>query len=258
MLAILVVGVGHLYDRRWRLAIFYEFLVPMLAVLGRLTILRNFAAGFVILIGMALLQLFIIGQAVWFSLRRAKRSPMPKLAGWIWVTAAAMAALSATAAGSGFLQDRVIGLRAYKMEDSISMAPTLDPGDRIVVDRRAYTRSTPKRGDVIVFVKEGHGVWVKRIVAVGGDTLEFEDTGIVLDGKRLKEPYLAPPDPNVNSQRVFPEHTVVSGDVFVLGDNRDDSYDSRYFGEISDKAVIGKVIGVYWSRDRSRIGRSVR
>lgn len=258
MLAILVVGLGHLYDRRWRLAIFYEFLIPILATLARLTILRNFAAGFVTLIGVALLQLFIIGQAVWFSLRRPRGSPMPRLAKWTWVAAAAMAVLSATAAGSGFLQDRVIGLSAYKMEDSISMAPTLEPGDRIVADRRAYARSTPKRGDVVVFVREGHGVWTKRIVAIGGDTLEFEDTGIVLDGKPLKEPYLAPPDPNVNSQRVFPGHTVASGDVFVLGDNRDNSNDSRYFGDISDKAVIGKVIGVYWSRDHSRIGTAVR
>lgn len=257
VLAILVVGLGHLYERRWQLAIAYELAIPFLCVVARQTVLRGVIAGLATLVCAALLQLFVVGQALWFGLRSPRGRAMPNLSRAVWVFALGMAAVSALISYSGFFQKDLIGLRGFKM-DSGSMAPTLRAGDRIVVDMNAYRQSPPRRGDVVIFEKDPHTTWTKRIVAIEGDTLGFRETGIVLDGKPLSEPYLAPPDPNANPQRIFPEHTVASGDVFVLGDDRDNSYDSRYFGDVPDKAVIGKVIGIYWSPDHSRIGRAVR
>jgi len=257
LLAILVVGLGHLYDRRWRLAIAYELLFPALLLLGHAAILHNTFAGITVFIAGGLLQVFAIGQAVWFGLHRPKRTPMPPLGKVIWVLAITIAALTTVGWGSGFFQGQLAGLKGYKI-NSDSMAPTMRLGDRVFVDVKAYTHSPPRRGDIIAFAKDPKVIFAKRVIGIAGDTLSFRPTGIILNGTLLKEPYLAPPDPSANPQRIFPEHTVSSGDVFVLGDNRDDSYDSRYFGDVSDKAVIGRVIGIYWSRDRSRIGTAVR
>ena len=257
LLAIPVVGLGHLYDRRWRLAIAYELLLPFLLLVARATILHSIVAGFSILIGAVLLQLVVVGQAAWFSLHRPKNARMPRLSKGAWVLSTACAVLSTVGWGSGFFQRRVAGLRGYTV-NSESMAPAIKAGDRIFVDTEAYEDSPPQRNDIVVFAKEPNVVLVKRVVAVGGDTIDVKEDAIVLDNKPLKEPYLAPPDSNASSQRVFPQHVVASGNLFVLGDNRKSSYDSRYFGDVSDKAVIGKALGIYWSRDRSRVGRPIR
>lgn len=257
LLAILVVGLGQLYDRRWRLAIAYEIAIPIVCVIARETIIRAIAAGLVVLLFGVLLQLFIIGQAVWLSLHRPRGMAMPRIGKLPLVAAVTIAVVTTIGWGTGFVQGHILGFKGYKIS-SDSMAPTLRTGDRVLVDARAFATSAPQRGDLVVFTEAPNFMLVKRVIGLGGDTLDFTNDGIVLDGRGLKESYIAPPDPAGNTQRVFPEHTVGPGDVFLLGDNRDNSYDSRYFGDISDKAVVGKVIGIYWSQDRSRIGTAVR
>jgi signal peptidase I len=256
VLAILVVGLGHLYDRRWRLAVAYELLVSLIYVIARQAVLRSVLAGIVILICSVLLRLFIIGQAVWFGLRRPKGAAMPRLSKLAWTTAGVAAIISAAGLSTGFFQTHVVGLKGYVI-NSDSMTPTLRSGDRVFVDLRAYRHSQPERGDVVSFIGPSKATYAKRVMGVPGDTLNFTEAGIECDGHVLKEPYLAPRDPDAHLQRVFPEHLVSPRDVFVLGDNRDNSYDSRYFGDVPDKAVMGKVLGIYWSRDLSRIGTAV-
>lgn len=258
VLAALVVGLGHLYDRRWRLAVIYELVFPVLFLLVRTVALhRDILAAMVIILGGAILQLFVIGQAVWFSLQRPKGLPLPRIGRLPLVTAVITAILTTVGWGTGFFPGHVLGFKGYKIS-SDSMAPTLQTGDRVLVDAQAYTTSRPQRGDLVVFIEAPNLTLAKRVIGLGGDTLDFTNQTVVLDGHPLKESYLAPPDPSADSQRVFPEHTVRPGDLFVLGDNRDHSYDSRYFGDISNGSVIGKVIGVYWSHDRSRIGSTLR
>jgi signal peptidase I len=254
--AVLVVGLGHLYDRRWRLAIAYQLLVPTLVLLAR-GIVHNVSAGLVILVGAVLLQLFVICQAVWFSLHRPSGFPMPRLSKATWAVAATASILTAAGWGSGFFQNHVVGLKGYKIS-SDSMAPTMKLGDRVFVDTKAYANSRAQRGDVIAFIEKPNFILAKRIVATAGDKVSFTEAGTILDGKVLKEPYLALHDPDASAQEVFPEHVVARGDVYVLGDNRDHSYDSRYFGDVPNKAVIGKVIGIYWSWNHSRIGTAIR
>lgn len=127
LLAIPVVGLGHLYDRRWRLTIAYELLLPFLLLVARATILHSIVAGFSILIGAVLLQLVVVGQAAWFSLHRPKNARMPRLSKGAWVLSTACAVLSTVGWGSGFFQRRVAGLRGYTV-NSESMAPPSGPG----------------------------------------------------------------------------------------------------------------------------------
>lgn len=257
LLAILVVGLGHLYDRRWRLAVTYELAFPVLFLLVRAVALhRDILTAIVIIVSGAVFQLFVIGQAVWFSLHRRKGLPLPRIGRLPLIVAVTIAILTTVGWDTGFFPGHVLGFKGYKIS-SDSMGPTLRTGDRVLVDARAYTTSRPQRGDLVVFTEAPNYTLAKRVIGLGGDTLDFTNQTVVLDGHPLRESYLAPPDPAVQSQE-FPKHTVGSGDVFVLGDNRDHSYDSRYFGDIPDRAVIGKVIAIYWSPDHSRIGASVR
>ncbi len=119
---------------------------------------------------------------------------------------------------------------------SESMTPALELGDRIVVNR--LDRS-PERGDVIVHTQEGSGDSVKRVIAVGGETVEVVGGQLLIDGEAVVEPYL---DPTTVTDDFAPV-TVPADSLFLMGDNRPFSFDSRFSGPVSTDAVVGTVIG---------------
>ncbi len=119
-----------------------------------------------------------------------------------------------------------------------SMTPTLQPGDRALVSLAAYRRHPPKRGDIIAFWEPGSNEHqVKRVIAVGGDTISIFWGVVFLNGEILKEPYVVQP--------MLPEtplnRPVEPGELFVMGDNRNESEDSRDNGPIPEDAVLGRV-----------------
>lgn len=123
-----------------------------------------------------------------------------------------------------------------------SMNPTLENGDKMVVSNLFYE---PKQGDIIIFRKDSFRKeqLVKRVIAVGGQTVSIDfDAGIVyVDGQALDEPYTAEP---THEQLDFSGTvTVPEGSVFVMGDNRNDSYDSRYsqIGCVDRRYIVGRV-----------------
>lgn len=127
---------------------------------------------------------------------------------------------------------------------SASMSPTLQPGDHILVTPTAFTGWTPVRGEVVVFRNPaaGPGYFVKRVVAIPGDHIEIRDGVVRLDSRRLEEEY-------VRGQRS--EGTVTEivspGHVFVMGDHRSDSIDSRNWGLLSADRVVGRARLIFWS-----------
>lgn len=146
-----------------------------------------------------------------------------------------------------------------------SMSPTILAGDRILVDKLRY-RSTPVRhGDVIVFSLDNRHTYsepssappgrlyhVKRVVSLPGDVIEFRDEELFLNGAAVDEPYAAflPGPKHVDSRLTNTPSTIVGEDeLFVVGDNRRESLDSRMFGCIPRKDVLGKVSIIYWSRE---------
>lgn len=143
---------------------------------------------------------------------------------------------------------------------SASMEPTLHgcPGctdDRILVNRLAYEFSGPQRGDVVVF--RGTGDWlppgggdrtlVKRVIAVAGDTVVCCDPAgrVQLNGQAVTEPYLGSDD-----HRPFGPVTVTPGHLWVMGDNRSQSADSRDHGLITTDVVIGRAVARVWPLTR--------
>jgi signal peptidase I len=126
----------------------------------------------------------------------------------------------------------------------ISMEPTLHEGDRVLISRLSYHFHDPKAGDVVVFHSpvDANEDLVKRIVAVAGDTIAIRDGSLFVNGVAREEPYLL----EQHFRGEFPETVIPKGQVFVLGDNRNNSGDSRLFGPIDIDLLVGSAFAIYW------------
>ncbi len=158
-----------------------------------------------------------------------------------------------------------------------SMIPTLEIGDRVLVNRLAYQLRFPftnwsliklgevERGDVVVFDHPvDHIDYIKRVIGLPGDEIEIRDKVVLVNGRALGEPYV-----RLNDGRLLPRQRdprdnfgpvrVPAGKLFMLGDNRDNSLDSRYWGFADASAVAGRAVVIYFSWDdqafRPRWGR---
>lgn len=131
---------------------------------------------------------------------------------------------------------------------SASMFPTLMIDDRVLVNKLSYDLHDVNRGDLVVFERppsEGESDvkdLIKRVVAVAGDTVESRDGSLVVNGQVLDEPYVAPGAMTSGVQT----QTIPPGMVFVMGDNREDSRDSRFFGPLSENLIIGRAFVKVW------------
>ena len=124
---------------------------------------------------------------------------------------------------------------------SESMVPTLRVDDRVLVDKLSYRFGAIHRGDVVVFERPPSGAvaardLVKRVVGLAGDTVEARDGRVFVNGTELAENYLAAQGSTLN----LPLTTVPRGFIWVMGDNRTNSGDSRVFGPVATKLVLGK------------------
>lgn len=127
--------------------------------------------------------------------------------------------------------------------DGSSMEPNFHNGDYVVVNRLAYRAGEITRGDVVVFPypKNPEVDYIKRVIGLPGDRVAVYDGKVFVNGDDITEPYLLEV-PYGN----YAEHIVPEGSVFVLGDNRNNSEDSRSWGFLSIDEIIGKAIFRYW------------
>jgi|SRR5579863_2596565 len=151
-------------------------------------------------------------------------------------------------------------LRTFVVEPfwipSASMVPTLGVYDRILVQKAFFSWPDVREGDIVVFSEPPldhcpgpRGDLVKRVIALPGQTIYSSGNSIYIDGRRLAEPYLPRYDPlglaipDATSQHPY---RVPAGEFYVLGDNRADSCDSRFWGPIKGTSIIGKVVLTFW------------
>jgi signal peptidase I len=134
-------------------------------------------------------------------------------------------------------------LTARVYVEGASMEPNFHNGNFVIVNRLAYQWSQPERGDVVVFPYPGNpdDDYIKRVLALPGDTFAVEGGIVYVNGVALDEPYINGP-----MRRDFPQLTIPPGTVFVLGDNRNDSSDSRSWGPLQIEDILGKAVLTYW------------
>jgi signal peptidase I len=131
------------------------------------------------------------------------------------------------------------------------MQPTLQVKDRVLVNKLSYDLHDVHRGDVVVFERppgetEKIKDLIKRVVAVEGDTLTLQDGKVLVNGKAVDEPYVPEGAETVNICAFTGTVKVPDGHVFVMGDNRENSKDSRCFGPIDEDLIVGRAFIRVW------------
>lgn len=143
---------------------------------------------------------------------------------------------------------------------SPSMETTLQPGDRVFVNRFIYHFRDVRRGDIVVFHAPGSGaVLIKRVVGLPGDTITLRAGRVLVNDHPLDEPYVRRLDGRVAATEPFPTgepwslaapYTVPTDSYFMMGDNRENSGDSREFGPVPRDSIIGDAFFIYWPMKR--------
>lgn len=179
---------------------------------------------------------------------------------WDWIKTIVLALILALFIRTFFIQ-------AFKIPSG-SMIPTLLIGDHILVNKFIYgvrnplTRKVwikgkqPQRKEVIVFIfpKNPKLDFIKRVIGLPGDIVEIRDKKVFVNGTPLQEPYVQYTDPRILPREISPRDNfgpikVPQGHLFVMGDNRDQSHDSRFWGFVPIKNVKGKAFIIYFSWD---------
>lgn len=133
-------------------------------------------------------------------------------------------------------------LSARVRVENISMKPTLQPGEFLLVNRVAYKIGEPSIGDIVVFHAPGASDldYIKRVVGLPGDHVEISDGLVYVNDQPLYEPYISDPP------RYSGEWDVPPGQLFVLGDNRNNSSDSHMWGFVPFEDIVGRALLIYW------------
>ncbi len=152
----------------------------------------------------------------------------------------------------GVIALRVFVFVPYEIPSG-SMEETIMTGDMVFSEKVSYYTREPKQGDIVTFddPEVAGRTLIKRVIAVGGQTVDLVDGKVVVDGVALDEPYVSGKDSLPLSRTAagvtisYP-YTVPSGHIWVMGDNRTSSQDSRYFGSIPKSSISGRAAFVYW------------
>ncbi len=133
--------------------------------------------------------------------------------------------------------------------EGTSMSPLLTDQERIFINKFVYRFEPIQRGDVVVFwyPMDRSKSFIKRVVALSGDTVEIRQGRVLVNGKELDEPYV--PAQFADRSSLGPTH-IPEGSFFVLGDHRNSSNDSRVFGAVAGQFIYGKAVFVYWPVER--------
>jgi signal peptidase I len=266
LLSLLAPGLGQIYNGQGALGITFFLISLSLPFLGGVAGLPRRFAGLVAL-GLTAIafSLFTIIHA-YVQARRLKETESKK-----YQTAAVYAFVIILSLGL----TRLVPIRTWMSLTGVfpyqiatgAMEPALQQGDFLMTDLKAYHDRAPRRGDLIVFQdpRDATKDFVKRVIGLEGDKIEIRDKQVHINGEPIAEPYKIHLDsqvyakddarPSVDTVRDnFGPLEIPAGHYFVLGDNRDNSLDSRYWGALPLANIKSRALYVYWAKDKKRIG----
>ena len=130
------------------------------------------------------------------------------------------------------------------------MQPHLVTGERVLASKLAYHLGEPRRGQIVIFgyPKDPKQIYVKRVIGLPGETVAIQSGSVLINGKLLAEPYKT-----YEAHGDMAPHAVPAGQYFVMGDNRDVSDDSRYWGDLPRSDIIGQAVACYWPPSRCQV-----
>jgi len=257
ILSLIQPGLGQVYNGEIRKAILI-YIIPILLIPGMILCLNNefirvFLVSYVVL-GSAYYALVFIDSVK--TARQLSNNYTPKKYNKL-IAYIGISVLVVIVSQSIGLAVKTNIIQAFRFPSG-SMEPTVLIGDHILVDRRDAAKN-PNRGDLIVFQypKDPAKDFVKRVVAIGGDKVEIKDKVLYVNGNEVKEPYVSHQETNMipasqNPRDNYGPQVIPNDSYFVLGDNRDKSYDSRFWGAVSKDKVKGTVKNLYWSWDKAK------
>jgi signal peptidase I len=273
LLSIVAPGLGQIYNGQLVKGIILYLIGFSISIILSLAGLQFSFYGMIFALALLIcIELFIVGDALFIALKK-KEIVLRSFNKWYFYILFAILAF-----GIAEVTDRFVDTtKAFSMPSG-SMIPTLMVGDHIIVHLEHHKINKVKRGDIIVFnypkdpegdfvvskyQKNPEGDWIKRIIAVEGDVIQGKDKVIYLNGEELREPYVKHSDVNIRTDKYdtrdnFGPVKIPENKIFVMGDNRDQSYDSRYCGFVDVKDIKGKALYVYWAEDKSRIGKEIK
>lgn len=265
-LSIIMPGLGQMYNAQLLKGVIYHFLGYLLLLFSSFSVICDSFQGMIIfLCGTILYYVFIFSDAIYIAIK-IKFIDLKKYNKWYAYGLMLILGVSISYAYDDLIENRVLGIKAYNIPAG-SMIPSLLIGDHIIVDLRNNT--APQKGDVIVFnfpddtSKES----VERVVGIGGDKIKIKNKKLYVNNILLKEPYIIHRDTRIEKSRRdnYGPFIVPQDSFFVLGDNRDQSYDSRFWGVIKQAHIKGKALYIYFSLDEekfkirwNRIGKTIK
>lgn len=262
LLSLLIPGLGQAYNRKWKRTLAFVAVTLLLESLFTRTRLWATFWGLLVVMSLHLLwRLFAVADA---AVQTRKRLSDPALQAPV----AAMLASLAIIAVAGVIEfyggrDWPTAFRAFRMP-SRSMCPTLCDGDRIIADMKAFRSQQPQRGEVVMFLFDQEtALHVKRVIAVGGDQISNSGHRLLVNGSPIEIPSSAcgtTGEASTDYQLAGDIHELLvpKNQIFLIGDNLDNSYDSRFYGALDVSCLRGKPLYLYWSRDGRRIGCHIK
>ena len=254
LLTLLSRGLGHLYagNPKRGLILFGIELLLIVSLMSVVVIIPNIITMlFVVVSGLAFL-IYCIIDATSFARKNSENYELAKFNRWfVYVGYYVVLSLFVSTLVSFIIKTNLT--EAFKIPSG-AMIPTVLIGDHILANKFIYKTAEPKRGDIIIFPypKDPSRNFIKRLIATEGVVVEIRAKRLYLNGNQQTEPYIINSDNEIRTdvRDSFGPITVPPGMLFFMGDNRDQSYDSRFYGFVQRKTIKGKAIILYWSWDR--------
>lgn len=272
LITLFAIGLGHIYAGEAKKGIKLYFLGQSILLLIFLPIIYFFPAPIVFVLAVLsglLFLIYCIIDAVKISKKKRITYTLKRYNKW-YVYLACLVLTCFIIEPLISTSIKVFLFQAYKIPAS-SLKPTLLTGDHILARKLFVVKAGINRGDMIIFPfpEDTSKDFIKRVVAIGGETIEIVNKKVFINGKLIEEPYVVHSDPHIIPEGMQPRDNygpamVPEELLFVMGDNRDQSYDSRFWGFVKKAAVKGKAYTIYWSWDKenfnvrwNRIGKKI-